>query len=95
LIPTRNSIRFSGEVPALRSPIPRCISTAHRTASTTLANSARKPVAGILNDPAPILSDLRLDQCPEVMEQVAADSMVLADLGSAEPRDRFPERLLQ
>jgi hypothetical protein len=76
-------------------PSPRCISTAHRTASTTLANSARKPVAGILNDPAPILSDLRLDQCPEVMEQMAADSMVLADLGSAEPRDRFPERLLQ
>jgi len=29
------------------------------------------------------------------MEQMAADSMVLADLGPAEPRDRFLERLLQ
>jgi hypothetical protein len=34
---------FSGEVPALRSAIPRCISTSQWTASTTLANSAKKP----------------------------------------------------
>jgi hypothetical protein len=31
-----------GGVPAWRSSIPRCTSTAHRTASTTLANSAKK-----------------------------------------------------
>jgi hypothetical protein len=43
LIPTRNSIRFSGGMPALRSAIPRCTSTAHRTASTTLGNLTKKP----------------------------------------------------
>jgi hypothetical protein len=39
----RNLIRFSGGVSAFRLAIPRCISTAHFTASTTLWNSARKP----------------------------------------------------
>ena len=43
LIPTRNSIRCSAGAAALRSTIPRCTSTAQRTASTTLANSAKKP----------------------------------------------------
>src|SRR5215472_9046784 len=43
LMPMRNSIRCSGGVPLLRSAIARCTSTAQRTASTTLANSAKKP----------------------------------------------------
>jgi len=43
LIPIRKVMRpFSG-VFALRSAIPRWTSAAHRTASTTLGNSARKP----------------------------------------------------
>jgi hypothetical protein len=41
-MPKRNSIRFSAGTSALRSPIARCTSTAQRTASTTLANSANK-----------------------------------------------------
>jgi len=43
LMPMRNSIRFSDGLPSLRSAMPRCTSTAQRTASTTLANSARNP----------------------------------------------------
>jgi hypothetical protein len=36
-------VRFCGEAPAFRSAMPRCIPTAQRTASTTPANSVRKP----------------------------------------------------
>src|SRR5215469_13490126 len=43
LIPTRNSIRFSGGIAALRPAIPCCTSTPQRTASTTLGNSASIP----------------------------------------------------
>src|SRR5215472_3574707 len=43
LIPTRNSIRLSGGIAALRSAIPCCTSTPQRTASTTLGNSASIP----------------------------------------------------
>jgi len=43
LMPTRNSMRFCGGVPAFLSVIPRWTSTAQRTPSTTLGNSARKP----------------------------------------------------
>ena len=45
-----------------RSLIPRCTSTAQRTASTTLANSDQHAVAGGLDDPAAMLADLRIDQ---------------------------------
>ena len=62
----RNSIRFSGGYPALRSAIPRWISTAHRTASTTLGNSAKKPSPVFFTIAAPVLRDLRIDQLPEV-----------------------------
>jgi hypothetical protein len=48
LTPIRKVMRLSSDVPALRSPIPRWISTAHQTASTTLANSARKPSPVVL-----------------------------------------------
>src|SRR5947208_1821441 len=48
LMPMRNSIRRSGGMPALRSAIARCISTAQCAASTTLANSTRKPSPVVL-----------------------------------------------
>ena len=43
LTPMRTSMRWSSGSPAFRSAIPRWISTAHSTASTTLTNSARRP----------------------------------------------------
>jgi hypothetical protein len=43
LIPMRNLIRRSSDISGSRSAIPRWISAAQRTASTTLANSAKKP----------------------------------------------------
>src|SRR5215469_8701682 len=43
LIPMRNSMRWSDGTSTFRSAISRCTSTAQRTASTTLANSMRKP----------------------------------------------------
>src|SRR6516164_1381273 len=43
LIPTRKVVRLSSAVSALRSAIARCTSAAHRTASTTLENSASIP----------------------------------------------------
>jgi hypothetical protein len=47
----RNSIGRSGGIPALRVAISRCVSTAHRTASTTLANS--------INNPSPVVLTMR------------------------------------
>ena len=41
--PIRSLIRRSSGISGSRSSIPRCTSTALRTASTTLANSAKKP----------------------------------------------------
>jgi hypothetical protein len=43
LIPTLNSSRRSLAMSALRSTMPACTSTAQRTASTALANSAKNP----------------------------------------------------
>jgi hypothetical protein len=63
-MPTRNSIRLSGETAALASAIPRWTSTAQRTAATTLGNSASKPSPVVLYDTAPVLLDLRIDQLP-------------------------------
>ena len=42
--------------------MPRWISTAQRTASTTLANSASMPVAGGLDDPSAVFGDLGIDE---------------------------------
>jgi hypothetical protein len=42
-MPTRYSMRFSGGTSVLRSMRPFCISTAQRTASTTLRNSMMLP----------------------------------------------------
>ena len=47
-MPMRNSIRRSTGTSALRRPISRCVSTAPRTASTTLANSTKMPSPVIL-----------------------------------------------
>jgi hypothetical protein len=57
-------MRRSSAISGSRSIIPRWTSAAHRTASTTLANSAS--VAGVLDDAAPVLPDLRIDQLPEM-----------------------------
>lgn len=57
--------------------LPLCISTAHRTAPITLAKSARKAVAGILDDPAAVLRDLRLDQFSEVRLQALMGSLLI------------------
>jgi len=46
----------------LRSAIPCSTSTAQRTASTTLEKFDQQPVAGGLDDPAPMLLDLRITQ---------------------------------
>jgi hypothetical protein len=43
LMPMRNLIRRASGTSGSRSAIARCTSTAQRTASTTLANSAKKP----------------------------------------------------
>src|SRR5260370_20366110 len=48
LIPIRKSMRRSGGTPAFRSAISRCTSTAHRTPSTTLADSSSTPAPGVL-----------------------------------------------
>ena len=66
LIPMRNLIRCSGGTSGLRSIIPRWTSTAQRTASTTLGKFRQQAVAGVLDDPAPVLLDLRIDQLPEM-----------------------------
>jgi hypothetical protein len=76
-MPTRNAIRFSAGSGAFRSVIPRCISAAHRTASTTLANSARKPSPVFLTYPAPMLGDLRLDQLPKVRLQPLVRALLI------------------
>ena len=47
-MPMRNSMRRSGGTPAFRSAIPRCTSTAQRTASTTLGNSTSSPSPVVL-----------------------------------------------
>ena len=44
----RNSMRLSAGTPALRSAMPRWISTEQRTASTTLANSTSAPSPVVL-----------------------------------------------
>jgi len=62
----RNLIRRSSGSSGSRSIIPRWVSTAQRTASITLENSAKKPFAGVLDGPASVLGDLRLDQLPEM-----------------------------
>jgi hypothetical protein len=49
--------------------MPRWISTAQRTASTTLWNSAKNPSPVFFTVRAPVLRDLRLDQVPEVSLQ--------------------------
>src|SRR5271165_1563104 len=48
LMPIRNSMRRSLRTPSLRNAMPRCSSTAQRTASTTLANSAKSPSPVVL-----------------------------------------------
>jgi hypothetical protein len=48
LMPMRNSMRRSAGVAAVRAIISRCTSTAQRTASTTLANSTRRPSPVVL-----------------------------------------------
>ena len=48
LMPMRKSIRCSGNTSALRSAMPRCTSTAQRTASTTLGNSSSRPSPVVL-----------------------------------------------
>ena len=48
LIPMRNSMRLSAATPVLRSAIACCTSTAQRSASMTLANSARRPSPVVL-----------------------------------------------
>ena len=48
LMPMRKSSRLSGATPALRSAMPRCTSTAQRTASTTLENSSNRPSPVVL-----------------------------------------------
>ena len=66
LIPTRNSIRFSGGVPAFALGHPPL----HLNGAPDGVNHARElgqeAVAGVLHDPAPVLSDLRINQLPEV-----------------------------
>jgi hypothetical protein len=48
LMPMRNSMRLPRGMAALRSAMPRWISTAQRTASMTLANSTRIPSPVVL-----------------------------------------------
>ena len=59
--PTRNSRRFSGATPALRSTIALCTSMAQRTASTTLRNSIMRRRRW-LNDAAAMDRDSRIDE---------------------------------
>jgi len=66
LMPMRNSIRPSDGTSALRAAIIRCTSTAQRTASTTLENSAQHAVAGVLHYSAVVLSDFWTDQLAEM-----------------------------
>src|SRR6266851_870675 len=68
LMPIRKSIRSSGALPELRSAMPRCTSTAQRTASTTLG----------LDDPAPVLRDLPVDELPPVRLQFRQSGAVVA-----------------
>jgi hypothetical protein len=55
-------MRLSAGTPAFRSAISRCTSTAQRTASTTLANSTRRPSPVVLNDAAAMFDDPGIDQ---------------------------------
>jgi hypothetical protein len=50
----------------LRSAIPRCTSTAHRTASIALWNSAKKPSPVFFTTRRPVFLDFRLDYIPEM-----------------------------
>ncbi len=58
----RKVMRLSSGTSALRSIIPRWISTAQRTASTTLGKFHQHAVAGGLDDAAAVLPDLRVDE---------------------------------
>ena len=58
----RNLMRRSSGTSGSRSIIPRCTSAAQRTASTTLGKFRQQAVAGVLDDAALVLLDLRIDQ---------------------------------
>ena len=62
LTPMRTSMRWSSGRPAFRSAMPRWMSTAHSTASTTLAELGEKTVAHQLEDCAAMRRDRRLDK---------------------------------
>ena len=71
----RNSMRCSVAArPALRSAIPRCTSTAQRTASTTLANSTSKP--------SPVVLTIR-PRCSAIFGSISSPQMRLQPLERA------------
>ena len=63
-------MRRSSGTSALRSAIAAWISTAQRTASTTLANSTSRPSPVVLTMRPPMLGDLRVDDlAPERLQR--------------------------
>jgi hypothetical protein len=86
LTPMRNLMRRSSGNSGSRSSIPRCISTAHRTASTTLWNSARNPSPVFFTIPAAVLGDLGVDQLPEVRGEALVSALFVTTHQARIPR---------
>src|SRR5262245_47730337 len=48
---------------------------AHRNASTTLLNSAKQPISGVLDNPPAVLSDLGIDQGAQVILELGVRAL--------------------
>ncbi len=84
-MPMRKSSRLSGAMPSLRSAMPRCTSTAQRTASTTLENSS--------NRPSPVVLTMR-PSCSAILGSISsrrwAFSAASVPLSSTPMRREYP-----
>src|SRR5262249_28802290 len=87
LMPIRNWMRRSLGTSSLRNATSRSNSMAHRTASTTLANSAKKPVAGGLHDAPAMLGNLGLGHLPTQCHQGCMRAFLVGTHKPAVARD--------
>src|SRR5271165_5054193 len=83
----RKTMRRSSGTPALRSTMAFCTSMAQRTASTTLRNSTRAPIAGALYDTTVMHGDRRVDEIAAERPEAGKSAILVRAGEPAETND--------